>query len=113
MEEAKTCLLLDLSHDEVSIVTHELCDPLRPLLAVHLHGLFTLCTRLAKRNGVHSRNYVLRSLVLESKTLVSLVFGSVGPNPPSLCSMAAALGSGGQEMLLQRVKASRVALGYW
>ena len=31
-----TCLLLDLSHDEVSIVTHELCDPLRPLLAVHL-----------------------------------------------------------------------------
>jgi hypothetical protein len=33
---AKTCLLLDLSHDEVSIVTHELCDPLQPLLAVHL-----------------------------------------------------------------------------
>ena len=31
-----TCLLLDLSHDKVSIVTHELCDPLRPLLAVHL-----------------------------------------------------------------------------
>ena len=31
-----TCLLLDLSHDEQSIVTHELCDPLRPLLAVHL-----------------------------------------------------------------------------
>ena len=33
---AATCLLLDLSHDEVSIVTHELCDPLEPLLAVHL-----------------------------------------------------------------------------
>ena len=33
---AATCLLLDLSHDEVSIVTHELCDPLQPLLAVHL-----------------------------------------------------------------------------
>ena len=33
---AATCLLLDLSHDEVSSVTHELCDPLRPLLAVHL-----------------------------------------------------------------------------
>ena len=31
-----TCRLLDLSHDEVSIVTHELCDPLNPLLAVHL-----------------------------------------------------------------------------
>ena len=31
---ATMCLLLDLSHDEVSIVTHELCDPLRPLLAV-------------------------------------------------------------------------------
>ena len=28
--------LTELSHDEVSIVTHELCDPLRPLLAVHL-----------------------------------------------------------------------------
>ena len=28
--------LLDLSHDEQSIVTYELCDPLRPLLAVHL-----------------------------------------------------------------------------
>ena len=33
---AATCLLLDLSHDEVSIVTHELCDPLQPLLAVHV-----------------------------------------------------------------------------
>ena len=33
---AATCQLLDLSHDEQSIVTHELCDPLRPLLAVHL-----------------------------------------------------------------------------
>ena len=33
---AAACLLLDLSHDEVSIVTHELCDPLQPLLAVHL-----------------------------------------------------------------------------
>ena len=31
-----TCHLLDLSHDEQSIVTHELCDPLRPLLSVHL-----------------------------------------------------------------------------
>ena len=31
-----TCHLLDLSHDEQSIVTHELCDPLQPLLAVHL-----------------------------------------------------------------------------
>ena len=30
------CVLFKLSHDEVSIVTHELCDPLRPLLAVHL-----------------------------------------------------------------------------
>ena len=35
-EAAAACLLLDLSHDEVSIVTHELCDPLQPLLAVHL-----------------------------------------------------------------------------
>ena len=32
----KQCLLLDLSHDEVSIVTHELCDPLRPWVAVYL-----------------------------------------------------------------------------
>ena len=35
---AATCLLLDLSHDEVSIVTHELCDPLAPLMAVHLNS---------------------------------------------------------------------------
>ena len=28
-----TCFLLGLSHDEVSIVTHDLCDPLQPLLA--------------------------------------------------------------------------------
>ena len=34
--EEDKCELLKLSHDEVSIVTHELCDPLRPLLAVHL-----------------------------------------------------------------------------
>ena len=34
-----TCLLLDLNHDELSIVHRDaraLCDPLRPLLAVHL-----------------------------------------------------------------------------
>ena len=30
------CRLLALSDDEVSVVAHELCDPLRPLLAVHL-----------------------------------------------------------------------------
>ena len=36
LEVSATCHLLDLSHDEQSIVTHELCDPLRPLLAVHL-----------------------------------------------------------------------------
>ena len=33
---SEPCLLLELSHDLVGIVTHELCDPLRPLLAVHL-----------------------------------------------------------------------------
>ena len=33
---AAACLFLDLSDDVVSIVTHELCDPLQPLLAVHL-----------------------------------------------------------------------------
>ena len=30
------CRLLALSDDEVSVVAHELCDPLRPLLAVNL-----------------------------------------------------------------------------
>ena len=33
---AKPCLLLELSHDELGVVAHELCDPLRPQLAVHL-----------------------------------------------------------------------------
>ena len=33
---AKPCLLLGLSHDEIAIVTQELCDPLRALVAVHL-----------------------------------------------------------------------------
>ena len=31
-----SCRLLALSDDEVGVVAHELCDPLRPLLAVHL-----------------------------------------------------------------------------
>ena len=35
-EAASKSWLTELSHDEQSIVTHELCDPLRPLLAVHL-----------------------------------------------------------------------------
>ena len=35
-EAEATRHLLDLSLDEQSVVTHELCDPLRPLLAVHL-----------------------------------------------------------------------------
>ena len=35
-EAEATCHLLDLSHDLIGIVTYELCDPLRPLLAVHL-----------------------------------------------------------------------------
>ena len=35
------CLLLELSHDAISIVTHKLCDPLEPLLAVHLSSTAT------------------------------------------------------------------------
>ena len=35
-EAEATRHLLDLSLDEQSVVTHEICDPLRPLLAVHL-----------------------------------------------------------------------------
>ena len=35
-EAEAACLLLDLSHDEVDVVARELCDPLRPLIAVHL-----------------------------------------------------------------------------
>ena len=30
------CMLLQLGHDEVGVVAHELCDPLLPLLAVNL-----------------------------------------------------------------------------
>ena len=36
LTEAEPCRLLALSDGEVSVVAHELCDPLRPLLAVHL-----------------------------------------------------------------------------
>ena len=32
----KPCMLLQLSHDELGVVVHALCDPLRPLLAVQL-----------------------------------------------------------------------------
>ena len=31
-----SCMLLQLGHDEMGVVAHELCDPLRPLLAVNL-----------------------------------------------------------------------------
>ena len=33
---SSSCMLLQLSHDEVGVVAHELCDPLLPLLAVNL-----------------------------------------------------------------------------
>ena len=33
---ASSCPLLELSHDMLGIVAHELCDPLRPLLVVNL-----------------------------------------------------------------------------
>ena len=33
---SSSCMLLQLGHDEVGVVAHELCDPLRPLLAVNL-----------------------------------------------------------------------------
>ena len=33
---SSSCMLLLLGHDEVGVVAHELCDPLRPLLAVNL-----------------------------------------------------------------------------
>jgi hypothetical protein len=33
---SSSCILLQLSHDEMGVVAHELCDPLRPLLAVNL-----------------------------------------------------------------------------
>ena len=34
--DASSCPLLELSHDMLGIVAHELCDPLRPLLVVNL-----------------------------------------------------------------------------
>ena len=33
---SSSCMLLQLSQDEMGVVAHELCDPLRPLLAVNL-----------------------------------------------------------------------------
>ena len=33
---ASSCPLLELSHDMLGVVAHELCDPLRPLLVVNL-----------------------------------------------------------------------------
>ena len=33
---SSSCMLLQLGHDEVGVVAHELCDPLQPLLAVNL-----------------------------------------------------------------------------
>ena len=33
---SSSCMLLQLSRDEMGVVEHELCDPLRPLLAVNL-----------------------------------------------------------------------------
>ena len=33
---SSSCILLQLGHDELNVVAHELCDPLRPLLAVNL-----------------------------------------------------------------------------
>ena len=35
-EGGATSSLLDLSHDAIGLVAHELCDPLRPFLAAHL-----------------------------------------------------------------------------
>ena len=57
---AATCLLLDLSHDEVSIVTHELCDPLEPLLAVHLSS-----TAKGLRAGSTLAAFLWSSLITE------------------------------------------------
>ena len=50
------CRLLALSDDEVSMVAHELCDPLRPLLAVNLSSTAkglraAMCA--ARRHAVH------------------------------------------------------------
>ena len=33
---SSSCILLQLSHDELGVVAHELCDPLRPLLVANL-----------------------------------------------------------------------------
>ena len=33
---SSSCMLLQLGHDEMGVVAHELCDPLQPLLAVNL-----------------------------------------------------------------------------
>ena len=35
---SSSCMLLQLGHDEIGVVAHELCDPVRPLLAVNLGG---------------------------------------------------------------------------
>ena len=62
-----TCLLLDLSHDEQSIVTHELCDPLRPLLAVHLSS-----TAKGLREPMQEQLAELRRAHFEAKVFTSL-----------------------------------------
>ena len=35
-DSSSSCMLLQLGHDEMGVVAHELCDPVQPLLAVNL-----------------------------------------------------------------------------
>ena len=64
---AATCLLLDLSHDEVSIVTHELCDPLQPLLAVHLSS-----TAKGLREAMEEQLAELKQQTQQARALAAL-----------------------------------------
>ena len=43
---SSSCMLLQLGHDEMGVVAHELCDPLRPLLAINLRSTAKLIDAL-------------------------------------------------------------------
>ena len=43
---SSSCMLLQLGHDEMGVVAHELCDPLRPLLAINLSSTAKLIDAL-------------------------------------------------------------------
>ena len=90
VSSSSSCMLLQLGHDEIGVVAHELCDPVRPLLAVNLSSTAkglrvamqaALAQLRQQRQEVNAFVALMgRATIAQLRNARSLELGSPNPN---------------------------------